>query len=336
MSLTNEAITAMADFIHQHEKFLIITHDRPDGDALGSLFALSRSLNQHGKKATPILTADLPERYQFLQTDEPFVMIRNDSDWSALPAADALIIVDTGSREQLQSYLPLLERFTGPKAIIDHHAYCNLKSDIQLIDTHAPAAGLVLAQLLDHMNWLNDAATASFIFVAIATDTGWFSYSNTTADCFSWAAKLMNLGANDRAIYENLFLSDSPARFRLIGRALCSAELHSNDQLVAMTLSLNDFSQCNATSAHTENVIDQASRLKTMLVSILFVEQPGNVVRISMRSRAPFDVHAFASKFGGGGHARASGMRVEGSLKEVREKILKELESAVEKTDRRI
>lgn len=336
MSLSNDAIAAMANFIQQHDRFLLITHDRPDGDALGSLFALSRSLNRHGKKATPILTANLPERYQFLQANEALVTIRKDSDWNTLPEADALIIVDTGSREQLQSYHPLLERFTGPQAILDHHAYCNLNPDIQLIDTHAPAAGLVVAQLLDHMNRLDDAAVAGFIFIAIATDTGWFSYSNTTAECFTWAAKLMNLGANDRAIYENLFLSDSPARFRLIGRALCSAELRCRDQLVAMTLSLDDFAQCNATSAHTENIIDQASRLKTMLVSILFVEQPGKVVRISMRSRPPFDVHAFASRFGGGGHARASGMRVEGSLTDVREKILKELESAVEKTDRRI
>jgi phosphoesterase RecJ-like protein len=71
MSLSNDAITAMANFIQQHDNFLLITHDRPDGDALGSLLALSRSLNRHGKKATPILTADLPERYQFLQADEP-------------------------------------------------------------------------------------------------------------------------------------------------------------------------------------------------------------------------------------------------------------------------
>ena len=336
MSISHQALAAMADFIRQHENFLLITHDRPDGDALGSLLAMARTLNWHGKKATPILTANLPERYQFLETDETLVIVGKNITWDTLPAADALLIVDTGSREQLESYLPLLETFSGPLAIIDHHSYCNLHPRLQLIDTQSPSAGLIVAQLLEHLTWLDDATVADFIFVALATDTGWFSYNNTNADCFTWAAKLIQLGADDRTIYEKLFLSDSPARFRLIARALCSADLRCNDRLVAMTLTQDDFRECGAGQAHTENIIDQASRLKTMLVSILFVEQSGGIVRISMRSKPPFDVHAFASRFGGGGHARASGMRIVGPLDDVRKNILKELESAVESADGRI
>jgi phosphoesterase RecJ-like protein len=336
MSISQQALETMAKFVREHENFLIITHDRPDGDALGSLLAMSRALNRHGKKATPILTADLPERYQFLAANDSPVIVHAPADWNALPQADAMIVVDTGSREQLQSYSPLLENFAAPRAVIDHHSYCNLTPDIQLIDSHAPAAGIVIATLFEQMNWLDDAGVAGFLFAAVATDTGWFSYNNTTAQCFAWAAKLIDRGADDRAIYENLFLSDSPARFRLIARAMCSADLRCNDQLVAMTLLQRDFQECLACQAHTENIIDQASRLKTMLASILFVEQPDNIVRISLRSKPPFDVHAFASKFGGGGHPRAAGMRLSGSLAEVREKILAELESDIKKIDQRI
>jgi phosphoesterase RecJ-like protein len=333
MSLTMESLEQAMEFIRRHERFLLIPHERADGDALGSMLALERAINNHGKGARAVILTPLSERYQFLAENRNLPLAGKDLAWETLKSADGVIVIDTGAKEQLHAALPFLDNCPGELMVIDHHSYCDLSPKTTLIEKGSPATGLIIAQLLDAMGWLDDAQMAENLLVAIVTDTGWFSYSNTTADCYAWAAKLIALGADDRAIYEKLFLSDSPQRFRLIARALSSAELHCDDRLIVLTLKQDDFRQAGACEAHTENVIDQACRIKPMVAAILFVEQPNDVVRISMRSRAPFDVHAFASQFGGGGHPRASGMRIVGPFDEVRANVIAKLESAILKNE---
>ncbi len=331
MPVSKNTIHQIAGLFREHHSFLLIPHDRADGDALGSMLALARALELHGKKAFPVMLSEVSERYRFLFENLQPVILGKNLKPEEIPASDLVVILDTGGRQQLLPILPYLEKRRGKLVVIDHHAHGDMNPDYKLTDEQTPATGLLIGQLLEDMDWLADAKIAEYLLVSVASDTGWFSYSNTNAECFAWAAKLAQLGANARDIYENLFLSESVPRYRLLARALASTELRAADRLVAMTLRQRDFADCGADQAHTENLIDQACRLKSMLVAILFVQQPGNVVRISMRSRDPFDVHQFAAKFGGGGHRHAAGMRIQGQFEEVRTKILTELESELAK-----
>jgi phosphoesterase RecJ-like protein len=196
---------------------------------------------------------------------------------------------------------------------------------VSLIDSKSPAAGIITAQLLEFMNLISNPKIAEFLLVAIASDTGWFSYNNTTAECFSWSAKFIQLGARHHYIYEKLYLSDSPQRFRLIARAMSSAEILLDGKLIVMSLSKEDFSISGANEGHTENIIDLATRIRTMLVSVMFVMRDDGVVRVSLRSRPGFDVAKFANQFGGGGHPRAAGLKLNGDFRQVKEKVVSAL-----------
>jgi phosphoesterase RecJ-like protein len=327
MPVSKTTLHQFANLFRDLHSFLLIPHDRADGDALGCMLALARALDAHGKKAVPVMLSDVSERYRFLFQDLTPTILGKNLTLAEIPAVDAVVLIDTGGRQQLLPILPYLEKRREKLLVIDHHAHGDMNPDYKLTDEASPAAGLLVGQLLEELGWLEDPKIAEYLLVSVASDTGWFSYSNANADCFAWAAKFAQLGANTRDIYEKLFLSESVPRYRLLATALSSTQLRAADRLVAMTLRRQDFADCGADQAHTENLIDQACRLKSMVVAILFVEQHGNVVRISMRSRDPFDVHQFAAKFGGGGHRHAAGMRVTGEFEEVRTKILADLES---------
>jgi bifunctional oligoribonuclease and PAP phosphatase NrnA len=327
MPVSQKALQDMAAVFQAHQTFVLIPHDRADGDALGSMLALARGLEAHGKKAFPIMLSDISERYRFLFEGLQPVILGKNLRIEDLPAAQIVVLIDTGGRQQVLPILPFLETRPGKLIVIDHHAHGDIPPDYKLTDETSPATGLLIGKLLEELGWLTDPKIAEYLLVAMACDTGWFSYSNTNAECFAWASKFVELGADSRGIYEKLFLSESVPRYRLLAGALASTELRAGDRLVAMTLRRRDFADCGADEAHTENLIDQACRLKSMVVGILFVEQPQNVVRISLRSRDPFDVHRFAARFGGGGHRHAAGMRVKGEFEEVRTKVLAELET---------
>ena len=316
-------LNKIADFLLKQKTFFLAPHERADGDALGSLLALSRALSIHGKTAIPLLLGEVSERYKFLFPNGTLPIVTKTDP---IPPADAIILIDTAVRQQVEPLLPILDRHDTKLIIIDHHAKCDLNPDLKLIDEKSPAAALIVAKLLTKLKWLDNPQIAEYLLVGIASDTGWFSYNNTNADCFSWAAKLCRLGASSSNIYEKLFLSDSPQRFRLFSKALANTEILANGKLVVMTLRQKDFQTCGADQAHTENLIDQASRLKSMLAAILFVEQSDGIIRISMRSRDPFDVNQFATQFGGGGHKRAAGMRIKGNIDHVKKKVLSTLE----------
>jgi bifunctional oligoribonuclease and PAP phosphatase NrnA len=331
MPIDDRSARTLVDLLNTRRTFVLVPHERADGDALGSMLALARGLELHGKTAIPVLLSDVSERYRFLFADRTVPILGRDLAIEAIPDHDAMVLLDTGVRQQLQPILPLVDRPRGTLVVIDHHEHCDLRCDLAFRDEASPATGLLVAAVLSELGWLADARMAEYLLIAIASDTGWFSYSNTTARCFEWAARLTDLGARPQALHKKLFLSDSLPRFRLMARTLAAAEVRSGGRLVVLTIRGRDFQSCGADEAHTENLIDQACRLQSMQVAALLVEQPNGVVRISLRCRDPFDVHAFAARYGGGGHRHAAGMKIQGTFDEVKTEIVRALETTVEK-----
>lgn len=323
--MLTDDIARLAKVLAGQRRFLLVPHERPDGDACGSMLALAGALTGAGKEVHTILPSPPGPRYAFLFEDRSTPVLERDVTVAGLPEVDVAVIIDTSALRQLTALAGWLKGFAGQVVAIDHHERGDLRCDAALFDESAAATGLLVCKLLEHLGWLGGSTMAGHLLTAIGTDTGWFSYSNATDECFEWAARLGRMGAPIHTIHERLFLSDSPQRFRLVGRVLSSAELLAEGRVVVFTLRRDDFRQTGASEAHTENLVDQASRLKTMRVAALFVEASDGTVRISLRSREPFDVAALAQRFGGGGHRRAAGVKVKGRLDEVRPRIVDEL-----------
>jgi len=325
--MLEEEIKSIAQALRNeaNKRFLLVPHDRPDGDALGSMLALADALRKAGKEVHTILVGPVGARYEFLFEGKSAPVVSKDISPGQLPEVDVAMVIDTSATRQLGSLTSWLEAFAGTLIVIDHHTRGDLSCQLELIDENCPATGLLVGKLLDYLGWLNDPQIAQYVLIAIGTDTGWFSYSNTTPECLKWAARLAEQGVSLRQTYERLFLSEPPERFRLLARTLSSAELFADGRIVVFTLKQRDFAETEASEYQTENLIDQATRLKTMQVAVLFVEAADNSVRISLRSRELFDVHTFAKRFGGGGHRKAAGVKLAGCLAEIKPKIINEL-----------
>ena len=307
------------------DSFILTTHARPDGDGLGCLAALGDALGRRGKSATPILLSPVPPKYRFMFDKLPAIL-GEDISAEDLPTVDSLIVIDTSARGQITAMLDWLDRFAGSVGVIDHHEPGDLRFDAGLIDSTASASGVIIAELLEQLGWLDDPDIASDLLVAIGSDTGWFRYANTDARALRWAGRLAELGANVSRTYAKLFLSEVPERLRLLARALGSLELFCAGRVAAMCLTTQDFVACGAGEHHTENIVDEASRIGSVQASALFVQQDDGLVKVSLRSAGQVDVHQLAQRHGGGGHRQAAGCKLSGSVQQVKEQIISELE----------
>jgi len=317
------------DLINKSASVLISTHTRPDGDACGSVAAVQDALRALGKQVKLLFLSEIPEWYQSLFAENVPILGRGVTSEQLMQGRfttpDLIIIIDTNSRSQLPGFDEYLKRNNKPVLVIDHHLTSDSLGDVELIDTTAAATGLIVHDLFRHGNWGVTEKIAHALFVAIATDTGWFQFSNTDVRTFRDCAGLIDAGANPCRIYQNLYQNFSPQRFKLMAAMLNSLELHFDGRYAAVQLSQQDFERTGAAQKDTENLIDECRRIPTVEVTALFVELPDGRIRCSLRSRGAVDVRQIAQKFDGGGHQMAAGTFLPPPLKIARELILTEL-----------
>jgi phosphoesterase RecJ-like protein len=307
-------------------RVLLTTHARPDGDALGSCAAMALGLAKRGIAAKVLLLTHLPTKYAFIFRDHGIQHFDAERGWPAelsLDAFDALLVLDTGTWSQLPGLRERIEHWPKPKLVVDHHLTQEDWADVKLVVTEAAAAGEIVAELLDQWPIEFDSAIASALFLAIASDTGWFQFSNTRPYTMRLAARLMEAGVNIGALHQALYQNERPERVALQTRAQTSLELLADDRLAVMHISKSDFEQTNAAVADTENLINIPLQIRTVAVSLLFTEpkEPGPI-RVSLRSKGQIDVARFAERFGGGGHSRAAGLTFKGTLAEAQDKVV--------------
>jgi phosphoesterase RecJ-like protein len=213
--------------------------------------------------------------------------------------------------------------WTGTKIVIDHHLTQEDWSDLRLVDTSAAAAGEVVYDVLRRWNVSIDRGIADALYLAIITDTGWFQFSNTHPRTLRLGADLMEVGVHTDLMYQALYQNERAARVRLQTRAMQSLELLAEERLAVMTLTKADFAQTGAALPDTENLINTPLQIAQVEVSILFTDPPSDgPIRVSLRSKGQVDVARFAEEFGGGGHARAAGLKLNMALEEARQKIV--------------
>ncbi len=310
-------------WLSRRPRLLLLSHQRPDGDALGSLVGLTRALAARGATACAALFDEFPERYAYLERAIPW--------WSfedLAPIAgefDGLIVVDTAAPSQLEPALPFLNGERPPLLLIDHHAAGDRltlrDSDHAVIDSSAAAASLLVTEFIDAVQGRLDAESAAALFTGVATDTGWFRFSNADARTLRCAARLIDAGAEPAELYRRIYEHDTPERLSLIARLFDSLEMHVDGALAVVTVKGGDIASVGGDMTLASDLINEVARLQGIEAILMFTEQQDGRVRVNLRSKRWLNVAALAGQFGGGGHERAAGARVEGELADVKARV---------------
>lgn len=316
----------MIDRLKRASRVLITTHVRPDGDALGSVAAMVLGLRAAGIAAEALLLSHLPTKYAFIFRDNGIVhhdVEKGFPEQFPWESFDTFLVVDTGTWSQLPGLKERISSWDVPKLVIDHHLTQEDWATEKLVITTAAAAGEIVAGLLERWPVAIDKNIATALFLAIASDTGWFQFSNTRPVTMRLAATLMEAGVDTDQMYQLLYQNERAERIALQTRAMDSLEILENGRLAVMRIARSDFAETKAAVPDTENLINIPLQIRTVEVSILITEPPeGGPIRVSLRSKGQVDVARFAEQFGGGGHARASGLKIAAGFQEAADRVI--------------
>lgn len=335
---SNTDVPGIAERLAGARNIAVLTHIKPDGDAIGSTLALARTLGRLGARATPVYAGPMPPWTDAVVGDTP-VLLAPEEGWDPAPLGetDAIVILDTGSWPQLEPFRAWLAPRRGIACIIDHHPTgddgC---AELRCIIPAAAAVCEPVAELCTVMLGLGSPAglppdIATPLHLGIATDTGWFRYPNTTARTLRLAADLIDAGVDHNALYRMVDQSDGVPRLLLMGRALASVELHDDNRIALMTITQRDLAETGATVADASGFTDPPQQVRSVRVVAVLVETDPGRTKVSLRSKDDddaVDVAAIARQLGGGGHTRAAGVRTDMGLEQTRRRLLELLGDA--------
>lgn len=319
--------TPFVDLIRRHQKFLLTTHVRPDPDGLGSMLGLAEALGGMGKNVDMVIGSPWPPRYDFLDPERRIQRFKP-------PGADhrdveAIIILDTGTWNQLGDFGSFLKSHGAAKAVLDHHLSQDELGGQRFLDTTAEATGRLVYEATLALGQKLTPRTAQFLFAALATDTGWFRHQNTKPATFALAEKLVEAGAKPTTLYEHLYEQNTLPRLKLMGLVLARMRTVENGIIALTEIRRADYEATGAIPSDSEDLVNYPRSVAGVEVGLLFMEQPAGGVKISFRSRDKVDVAKVAESFGGGGHRLASGAIVGGTLEAAVEAVLAKLREVV-------
>jgi phosphoesterase RecJ-like protein len=318
------------DLVRRHQRFLLTTHVRPDGDGLGSMLALDEVLRRKGKHVQLAIASSTPPRYRFLDPAGRVQHFRLPGE--EFRPAEVILVLDTGTWNQLGDLASFLRGHHAAKAVIDHHATQDDLGGQRFVDATAEATGRLVFEAISAMDEPLTAETATALYVALAMDTGWFRHANVQAPTFALAAELVCAGARPEILYDKLFENNSLGRLKLIGLVLSRLQVTYNGQVAHTELRRADYELTGATPQDSEDLVNYTRSIEGVEVGLFFMEQPRGGVKVSFRSRAAVDVARIAEHFGGGGHRLASGATIEASLDDTRARVLRAVSSALAAT----
>lgn len=318
MHTYERALEQAKDFLLEYDDFLIVSHIQPDGDAVSSTLTVGWLLSCLGKKFTMLNEGTIPQRMQFLWNADTIV---NMSLRPLERKYSQVICVDCASFHRLG----LTTQYVADDALIlniDHHPTNDGYGSINIIKPDAAATAEILFDLLElcNVNW--DVDVASLIYTGLLTDTGGFRYSNTSSKVMSIASKLLSYGVNGPELSECLLECMSLAQVQILVRALSTLQMSEDGKIAWVTIRPEDMVTVGAENEDMEGIVNYPRNIQGVEVGILFKVIDGRAVKASLRSAGNVDVAALAYSFGGGGHVRAAGCSVAGSLEEVVERVV--------------
>jgi len=303
-------VSKAAELLRENDNFIILSHQNPDGDTLGSAFALYYALKKLGKKVRLECENEVPKKFRFL-CDK----IVNDEIENGF-----VVSVDVATENLLGS---LKEKYSGKVILsIDHHMSHTDFSVYSLLEERAAACEIVF-RVIEKLGVEIDSRIADCLYIGIATDTGCFRYSNTDADTHLCASELIKLGADNARINKQIFETKTKTYAALEKLALSSLEMHFDGRCALMCVTKEMFEKSGSDETECDGISALPRQIEGVLAGITIREKEEGCYKVSVRTNEPVDACEICSRLGGGGHARASGCTVSGSLDEVKQTILR-------------
>ncbi len=320
----NASLAAIADLIRRHQRFVVMSHVRPDGDALGCTLAMGLCLQQMGKDVTMWNEEGCLEKFSFLPGSEQVQVPPAEPQ-----RFDVALVLDTAVKDRVGKCLSAVAH-ADVWVNIDHHISNPRYADLNHIDATAPATGQILFELFRQGGLPFTYAMADNLFVAISTDTGSFQYPSTTARTYEIGAELVRMGVNVGQLSQRLYESYPRRRLELLKRLLNVLDFSSGDRVASFALTQAITRELDVKPDDNEGLIDTIRAVQGVIVAVFFEELSDGRVRVSLRSKDPrADVCKIAQRFGGGGHTLAAGIRMAGPLAAAQEKVLQAIDESL-------
>ncbi len=287
---------------------IVTAHVRPDGDAVGSELALARLLRQLGCDATVIANDPVPRVYDFLDPAGETHVYEPGRDDPILQAADVLFVLDVSGWQRVGRLGAVMAKLNAQTICIDHHQSNNGFADIDIIVPEAPATGSLIAEALRHLGGRMTRDIAEPLYVAIATDCGWFRFPNTSPETLVECAELAETGLDVSKMYRQIYERNRWQGIRLLARALASLHSEADGRIAWFVLKSEDSAATGADNEDCEGFIDLVRTIEDTELIIFFCELADGSSKVSLRSKYRVDVAELAGRFGGGGHRLAAGI----------------------------
>ena len=312
---------AFKNQISHYESFVLVSHIRPDCDALGSELGMAEVLRSVGKKVRIINAHRTPTALQFLDPAGNIEVLEDHVQAEDI-SADCIMVLDTSAWAQLGDMGDVIRSSRADKIVVDHHVGEDDLGATMYKDYQAEATGHLVVQAADALGVPLTRTMAVPLFAAIATDTGWFRFSSVTSETYRVIARLIDAGVVPSEVYGDLYERDTLGRIRLRGLILSRTTSELNGALMHTYVQKEDFAAMGAEPNDTEDAINLTLAVKGAQAAVIFVGQIRGGFKLSFRSRCGMDCNEVAQQFGGGGHKAAAGAFVEGPLDEVQDRVL--------------
>lgn len=314
----NCTVKKIGEIINENESFLVISHVNPDGDAIGSTLALGSVLESIGKTVYYRNEDGVPSSLEFLPSADSVEHPNDD-----VLDVDVVVALDCATQPRLGDKVLQQASAASLMLNIDHHKTNTRYGDFCYIDSSSPATGQILYNLFKQLDLPITEVARDNIYVAVSTDTGSFRYRGTTEETYNMAADLVSMGVDVSSINEETYEKSPLRRVQLLGELLSTLEIESEGKVAHWSLSQEVKDNLNLLPDDSEDMINHIRAIEGVLVACSFEDVPDGIVRVSLRSKSDdIDVSEIATEFKGGGHARAAGIKFEGTIPQAREAII--------------
>ncbi|PLX44907.1 MAG: bifunctional oligoribonuclease/PAP phosphatase NrnA [Deltaproteobacteria bacterium] len=324
MKTIKRTIAEVARDLEGAANILILSHENPDGDAIGSSLGMAMGLREFGKNVVAANATVVPERISWLVGAGEIV-----TELPSTRGFDTILLLDCAERERTGFDLSGIpeERFIS----IDHHPNTAGVGRKILIDTQAAATGELVLEILLEMSANIETAIATALYVAIHTDTGGFNYSNTTRMTHMSASILLDRGVDPAEVHRHLFGNERRERVALLGEVLSTLELELGGRVATCVVTKKMLEKTGASPEDSDDFVSYPRSIRGVEVAVLLKEQGDGKYRVSLRANTDVDLSLVAKKLGGGGHKKAAGATISGSMKEATATLLDALTEAMER-----